>query len=157
MSDFKQILDNIIRSLDYTEINLEIGWQIELIIKLREKLENRYKVIPEKFEPTDTKKELDIAITENGKSKYAIELKMPQHNAFKKRWENAKTDISFLKSLLLKEYEFGYLIFLTPNECFWKEKEICSYPIEWKKIGMNGELKYFIIELIKNPIHQVIP
>ncbi len=158
MKDFKQILEDTVQTLDYTDIHLEIGWQIELVIKLRQKLGSKYKIIPENKENTNIKKELDIAVFENDKHKYAIELKMPQNNAFNRRWPNAEKDIDFLIELTTRNknpYKRGYLIFLTPNQCFQKQNNIHSHEIQWRKLNIRNseKWKFFILEVINHPVH----
>lgn len=152
IQNLKQIIDDI----DYNKIYLEIGWQIELIIKLRQKLGNDYDIIPEALEKTSVKKELDVSVMKSNKRKYAIELKLPQHNAFNRRWPQAIRDITFLEELIsAHEYERGFFVFLTPIKRYWKEKEISSYSINWIDVkNSNKELKYFIIEVVKHRNHQ---
>ena len=125
MINIKEIRQ-IIKDIDYSNINLEIAWQIELIIKLREKLDKSYKVIPEKsLDKKDIKKEIDIAIYKNNNPQIAIELKMPQNGAYPRRMSQAIIDIEFLEKLVEKyNYQKGYFIFLTndKNSLFWTSK-----------------------------------
>ena len=77
MTNIKEIIETSLLEIKdkFEDIDLEIGLQIELIIKLREKLEKEgYKIIPEQsLDKKYIKKEIDIVI-EKGKKKYAIEL-----------------------------------------------------------------------------------
>ena len=57
----KQNLSRLIENLDYNNISLEIAWQIEIIIQLRQILGKDYTVLPEiPLEKKDIKKEIDI-------------------------------------------------------------------------------------------------
>ena len=131
----------------FNDIDLEIGLQIELIIKLREKLEKEgYKVIPEKsLEKKDIKKEIDIVIEkENTKEKYAIELKMPPNKAMPKRMSQAIVDIKFLETLI-EQHSFngGFFIMLTNNHCFWKGgKTNGIYKYFKTEERLNGEVEF---------------
>ena len=52
----KQNLIRLIENLDYNNISLEIAWQIEIIIQLRQILGKDYTVLPEiPLEKTDGK------------------------------------------------------------------------------------------------------
>ena len=129
MSNIKEIIEASLLEIKdkFKDIDLEIGLQIELIIKLRKKLEkDGYKIIPEKnLTEKDIKKEIDIVIeNEKTKEKYAIELKMPPNKAMPKRMSQAIVDIKFLEKLV-KAHGFngGFFIMLTNNHCFWEGNE----------------------------------
>lgn len=129
MSNIKEIIEASLLEIKdkFKDIDLEIGLQIELIIKLREKLEkDGYKIIPEKnLTEKDIKKEIDIVIeNEKTKEKYAIELKMPPNKAMPKRMSQAIVDIKFLEKLVEAHgFNGGFFIMLTNNHCFWEGNE----------------------------------
>lgn len=126
MSNIKEIIEASLLEIKdkFKDIDLEIGLQIELIIKLRKKLEkDGYKIIPEKnLTEKDIKKEIDIVIeNEKTKEKYAIELKMPPNKAMPKRMSQAIFDIKFLEKLVEAHgFNGGFFIMLTNNHCFWE-------------------------------------
>ena len=74
MSNIKEIIQASLLEIKdkFKDIDLEIGLQIELIIKLRKKLEkDGYKIIPEKnLTEKDIKKEIDIVIENERKICY---------------------------------------------------------------------------------------
>ena len=146
-----ETLEKIIKEIDYTNIQLEIAWQIELIIKLREKLGIDYQVIPEESlgqKGKCIKKEIDISIKKNNEPLCAIELKMPRNKAYPRRMSEAIKDIVFLEGLLEKhDYKQGFFIFLTDNRGFWEGKErdnIYKYFRNAEKISGKIPLPKFI-------------
>jgi len=149
MINVKEV-QQIVKDIDYSNINSEIAWQIELIIKLREKLDKSYNVIPEKsLKSKDIKKEIDIAIHENNNPKIAIELKMPQNGAYPYLMSQAIIDIEFLEKLVEEyNYQKGYFIFLTNNKPFWSSTrkkqqqlpEVYDYFRNGKKL--SGKIKF---------------
>ena len=76
-------INEAVKNINYNDVNLEIAWQIELIIWLRQKLGTDYRVLPEMpLAQKDIKKEIDIVIENiTTHQKSAIELKMPLKSA----------------------------------------------------------------------------
>ncbi|MBE6452043.1 MAG: hypothetical protein E7012_00945 [Alphaproteobacteria bacterium] len=149
MSNIKEIIEASLLEIKdkFKDIDLEIGLQIELIIKLRKKLEkDGYKIIPEKsLAKKDIKREIDIAIEkESTKEKYAIELKMPPNKAMPKRMSQAIVDIKFLEKLVEAHgFNGGFFIMLTNNHCFWEGNETDGiYKYFRKKEALSGHINF---------------
>lgn len=123
-------LEDTVESINYDDINLEIAWQIELIIRLRQNLGENYKVLPEVSLPQkNIKKEIDIVIEDKTtKEKVAIELKMPLKGAYPKQMSEAIVDIAFLESLKntsenTSRYSKCFFIMMTNDSVFWKGRK----------------------------------
>ena len=144
----KQNLSRLIENLDYNNISLEIAWQIEIIIQLRQILGKDYTVLPEiPLEKKDIKKEIDIVV-ENTKTKEktAIELKMPLHGAHPRRMSQAIVDIAFLENLKKRHgYSKGFFIMITNDAGFWQgtqQDDIYKYFRSKGKFPLNGPIQF---------------
>ena len=123
-------LEDTVESINYDDINLEIAWQIELIIGLRQKLGKNYKVSPEVSIPQkDIKKEIDIVIEDKTtKERVAIELKMPLKGAYPKQMSDAIVDIAFLEKLKKTSYYSKcFFIMMTNDSIFWDGRKKMEY------------------------------
>ncbi len=140
----KKDLKDTVESINYDDINLEITWQIELIIRLRKKLEKNYKVFPEVSLPKkDIKKEIDIVIeNKTTKERVAIELKMPLKGAYPKQMSQAIVDIAFLEGLKnTSDYSKCFFIMMTNDSVFWDGRK------------KDGIYKYFRSQENENQEH----
>ncbi len=144
-------IKKVVKSINYDDINLEIAWQIELIIGLRQKLGKNYKVSPEVSIPQkDIKKEIDIVIEDKTtKERVAIELKMPLKGAYPKQMSDAIVDIAFLEKLKKNSentsyYSKCFFIMMTNDSIFWNGRK------------KDGIYKYFRIQENKEYINGVI-
>lgn len=142
-------IKKVVKSINYDDINLEIAWQIELIIGLRQKLGKNYKVSPEvSIPPKDIKKEIDIVIEDKTtKERVAIELKMPLKGAYPKQMSDAIVDIAFLEKLKKTSYYSKcFFIMMTNDSIFWngrKKDGIYKYfRIQENKEYINGEIEF---------------
>ena len=145
-------IKKVVKSINYDDINLEIAWQIELIIGLRQKLGKNYKVSPEVSIPQkDIKKEIDIVIEDKTtKERVAIELKMPLKGAYPKQMSDAIVDIAFLEKLKKTSYYSKcFFIMMTNDSIFWngrKKDGIYKYfriqENKENKEYINGEIEF---------------
>ena len=127
----KKYLEDFIKTIQQNaEIELynEAGLQHELGFYLRENLPKNYKILLERNIETiiGTKKgfyktELDLFIT-NGKSKIAIEIKVPVNKQIPRRMELSFEDVRFLEQLKDKGFNECYFLFVSNVQSFWKSR-----------------------------------
>lgn len=135
----KSHLHNFINYLQqHTDVELynEAGLQHELGFYLREHLPKEYKIQLERnieaiigTKQGFYKKEIDLFIT-NGKSKMAIEIKVPINKQIPRRMELSFEDVRFLEQLKEKGFEECYFLFTSHVQSFWnsrREQKIYEY------------------------------
>ncbi len=118
------------------ELYNEAGLQHELGFYLKQNLSSSCKIQLERNIEAITgskkgfhKKELDIYISD-GKSKIAIELKVPINKQIPRRMELAFEDVRFLEQLKAKGFNECYFLFASNVKSFWKsrrEQKIYEY------------------------------
>lgn len=135
----KDHLNNFIKYLQQnTDVELynEAGLQHELGFYLREHLPKEYKIQLERnieaiigTKQGFYKKEIDVFIS-NGKSKMAIEIKVPINKQIPRRMELSFEDIRFLEQLKENGFDECYFLFTSNVKSFWdsrREQKIYEY------------------------------
>ena len=139
-------INEAVKNINYNDVNLEIAWQIELIIWLRQKLGTDYRVLPEMpLAQKDIKKEIDIVIENiTTHQKSAIELKMPLKSAYPRRMSQAIIDIAFLENLKKSHsYSKCFFIMMTNNSGFWSGREQDNlYQYFRKQENLTGKIQF---------------
>lgn len=123
------IINDFFFNIPIDRVYNEISLQLELGCRLRNRLDERYRVEFERnvshfdLKGIDTKKEIDIVIYDKHSKICAIELKYPTNNQVPEQMYSFCKDIRFLEELVIpeKRFSFGFFIVLAGDYKFYSD------------------------------------